>query len=82
MKKHKDNKKQHPSEPRWVGPLSLLLGYLIYIILCFALMGEFPSPVGSKGEGLLFILIFYLPVRAIFGVVYMIKSKKAGGVKT
>lgn len=62
--------------PVWMGPASLLGAYGIYIVFMSLLTGEMVFSFGAKGEGLFFVLIFYLPARLILGIAYRYWRRK------
>ena len=67
--------KNIPKEPRWVWPVSILSGFFLYMVFGGLLTGDIPSPLGIKGEGLLFSLILYLPIRVILRSFYLQRMK-------
>ena len=72
----KSIKTKRDKEPVWLGLSALFIGYLVYIIVFSILTGRFDASLGLKGEGLLFTLIFYIPVRIVLREIYHLRKKR------
>ncbi len=67
MQQAPDKKKKiFSDEPRWIGPLALLIAFAAYLLIFGIRQGGIPDPLGAKGEGLLITLIFFVPIRVAF----------------
>ncbi len=69
-------KEKSIEEPRWIGLATLACGVILFMIFQVFLSlyldhkWVIPSVLGTKGEGLFFLLLVYIPLRRFLLFIY------------